>query len=459
MRHQHIFLQRLLRRTGRTFLPAWIAALVLSSASAQISGQTLTLEDLERMALDRNPTIGQAKADVAVAAGLAKQAGLYPNPTVSAVGEEIARGPIIRGGEIGAGFQQRIVTAGKLGLSRKVAEQGRAITEEAARAERQRVLNAVRTLYYQALSDQYRIRVRTNLAALAAEAVRISGELANVGQADQPDLLAADVESERIQLELTDAVNRQQRTWNQLAAVVNDPSLRVTPLAGELEMVPRLDVDQALETIYADSPQLRAAGIGVSQAETALSRAKTEVIPDLIVSGGVRYNRELLDLVNGSGLRRPVGLEGYFDIGIQIPIFNRNQGNVAAARAGVDKAKLEVDRTKLALRSRLAEIYREYRTAVARADRYRQDILPKAQKAYELYLNNFRQMAAAYPQALIAQRNLFQLQDAYVDSLTTAWQSSVEIQGLLLTGGVEISHSGLSVDPMQKQSGEAGAMP
>jgi cobalt-zinc-cadmium efflux system outer membrane protein len=424
-------------------------------AIAQEPAQPVTLADLERMALELNPTIGQAQADVNAAAGLAKQAGLYPNPVISAVGEEIARGPIIRGGEIGAGFQQRIVTAGKLGLSRKVAEQERAITEEAAKAQRQRVLNAVRGLYYQALSDQYRIQVRTNLARLAQEAVRISSELANVGQADQPDLLAADVESQRIQLDLVDAVNRQERTWRQLAAVVNNRSLRPTPIAGELEMVPRLNVDQALDAIYADSPELRAASIDVNRAETSLSRAKKEVIPDIVVSGGVRYNRELLEVTNG-GVRRPVGPEGFFDIGIQIPIFNRNQGNVAAARAGVDRAKLEVDRTKLALRSRLAEVYRDYITALTRSDRYRQDVLPKAQKAYELYLNNFRQMAAAYPQALIAQRNLFQLQDAYVDALTSVWQRSVDIQGLLLTGGVELL--GMS-GPMPMPSGEAGQVP
>lgn len=452
-----------MRRVARTErrLSLYRFALLLVApmlAIAQEPAQPVTLADLERMALELNPTIGQAQADVNAAAGLAKQAGLYPNPVISAVGEEIARGPIIRGGEIGAGFQQRIVTAGKLGLSRKVAEQERAITEEAAKAQRQRVLNAVRGLYYQALSDQYRIQVRTNLARLAEEAVRISSELANVGQADQPDLLAADVESQRIQLELVDAVNRQERTWRQLAAVVNNPSLRPTPIAGELEMVPRLNVDQALDAIYADSPELRAASIDVNRAETSLSRARKEVIPDIVVSGGVRYNRELLEVTNG-GIRRPVGPEGFFDIGIQIPIFNRNQGNVAAARAGVDRAKLEVDRTKLALRSRLAEVYRDYITALTRADRYRQDVLPKAQKAYELYLNNFRRMAAAYPQALIAQRNLFQLQDAYVDALTSVWQRSIEIQGLLLTGGVDLSGSNASLQQMQGHSGEAGGNP
>ncbi len=415
----------------RHVLSSFIFTAVIATAQS-----ALTLADLEKMALERNPTVGQAQADVKAAAGRAQQAGLYPNPTVSAVGEHIARGPVIRGGEFGGAFQQRIVTAGKLGLSKQVAEQERAMTEQAAAAQNQRVLNAVRQLYYQALSDQFRLEVRTRLAQLAREAAKITDELANVGQADQPDQLAALVESERIQLELVDARNRQERTWRQLGAVVNNPQLRPVPLAGDLESVPRLDVEQALNNIYAQSPDLRAAALNVNRAETALTRAKREVIPDLVVSGGVRYNRELLD---NAGLNTPIGKEGFFDIGIQLPIFNRNQGNVAAARASVDRAKLDVDRTRLALRSHLAEVYRDYQTALTRADRYKQEILPKAQRAYDLYIANFRQLSAAYPQALMAQRNLFQLQDAYVDALTTVWERSVEIQGLLLTGGRDLA--------------------
>lgn len=392
-----------------------------------VAAQTLTLAELERRALERSPTVAQAEQSIAAAAGLARQAGLYPNPVVAASGEEVAAGPVIRGGEFGGGVRQRIVTAGKLGLDRKVAGQTTAITEEAARAQRQRVLNAVRMLYAQALSDQYRIEVRTSLAELAAEAVKIMGELANIGQADVPDQLAAEVEAERIDLELVDAQQRRKRTWKQLAAVVNDPDLRPVPLAGNLEEFPRLDAEQALERIYAESPELRAAEIAITRAETALTRARREVIPDIQMSGGMRYNRKLLELN-----MRPVGKEGFFDIGVELPIFNRNQGNVAAAKAETERARLEVDRTKLSLKSRLAEAYRAYTTALLRADRLRQEMLPKAQRAYDLYAGNFQQLLAAYPLVLMTQRNLFQLRDAYVDALAEVWRQSVEIEGLLL---------------------------
>lgn len=403
-----------------------------------MSSDALRLEDLERIALANNPTLKQAAAEIAVATGREKQAGLYPNPIVSVVGEEISRGPIIRGGEIGGGFQQRIVTGNKLGLSRQVAGQDRLAAEQMAQAQRQRVLNAVRSLYYQALGDQRLVQVRGLLAGLAREVVRISGEMGNVGQADKPDQLFAEIEAERLDLGLVTARNALERTWRQITAVVNDPSLRPALLEGDLENVPKLDADQALERIYAESPELRTAQVNTTRSEIALKRARREPTPDLLVSGGVRYNRELLE-IQPSGLRRPVGPEGYFDIGIQIPIFNRNQGAIAAAKAETERARHEVDRTKLALKSRLATVYREYKDATATAERYKSRMIPKAQQAYDLYLNSFRGMAAAYPQVLISQRNLFQLQEGYVSTLVSAWQRALEIQGLLLTGGVELA--------------------
>ena len=124
-------------------------------------------------------------------------------------------------------------------------------------------------------------------------------------------------------------------------------------------------------------------------------------------------------------------------MGFEIPFFNRNQGNVAAARANLDRAERDVQRVRLSLRMRMARVYKEYQDASITADRYRTQMIPRAQQAYDLYLNNFRQMAAAYPQVLIAQRNLFQLQQDYIDALVNAWRNAVEIEGLLLKGGLE----------------------
>jgi cobalt-zinc-cadmium efflux system outer membrane protein len=124
---------------------------------------------------------------------------------------------------------------------------------------------------------------------------------------------------------------------------------------------------------------------------------------------------------------------------VQLPIFTGNLGNMAGALAEGERATLAVERTRLALRSRLASAFREYQDSLAAIERYKTQMIPNAQRAYDLYLTSFRQMAAAYPQVVITQRNLFQLQEDYVATLVSAWQRAVEIQSLLISEGAETS--------------------
>jgi Cu/Ag efflux protein CusF len=59
-------------------------------STAKLPG--LNLETLEQLALANNPTMAQVQANLRVASGLARQAGLYPNPTVGYYGDEIRGG-------------------------------------------------------------------------------------------------------------------------------------------------------------------------------------------------------------------------------------------------------------------------------------------------------------------------------------------------------------------------------
>ena len=417
---------------SRQHLPGESPEKKVTPAGSEAAENHLRLEDFEWMALENNPTLAQAAANVRAAEGKKIQAGLYPNPSIGATGDENTPGPIIRSGEFGAFVEQRIVTAGKLALGRGVFEQERLQAEAMAEAQRYRILTTVRSLYYEVLGAQRQLDVQTRLVTLSREAVKISHELANVGAADQPDVLESEIESERAEVGLSMAKTALERSWRELVAVVGKPSLQPTPLEGNLEELPRLELENVLSTLFSESPEIRASEIAITREEAAVRRARVEKIPDIVVRGGLRYNRELLE-VGG----KPVGLEGFFDVGVAVPLFNRNQGNVATVRANLDRARREVERVKLSLRARLARLYKEYQDSRNTAEKYRTGMIPRAQKAYDLYLNSFRQMAAAYPQVLIAQRNLFHLQEDYVTALVKTWRNAIEIRGLLLSGGLE----------------------
>jgi len=392
----------------------------------------LTLADLERMALAHNPTIAQAQADVRAAAGRKDQAGLYPNPEVGYEAREISGAPTMNGGEHGFFIQQPIVTAGKLRLSRAVFAEEQAQAESVAASQRDRVLTGIRLGFYEALGAQQLVALRRQLAHIAADAVTTSQQLLNVGQADQPDVLEAMVDAQRAALAVTDAERDQARIWLRLAAMAGNPSLPLAPLAGSLETgLPQVDRAAALQTILRDSPEVKAAEQNVARARLGLERARVEKYPDIVVRGGLEYNRQQVD-----GLTRPIGWVGMAEVGVQVPIFDRNQGNIAAATAELTHAERELDRVKLALTADFAGPYETYASDADAVRRYRTSILPQARQAYELYLQKYRQMAAAYPQVLVAQRTLFQLREDYLHTLVELWRAAIEIKGYLRVNGL-----------------------
>ncbi len=208
------------------------------------------------MAFSHNPTLTQANADIHSAEGLKKQSGLYPNPTVGYYGDEI-RGGSYHSGKQGAYVSQTILLGGKIGAAQQTAEQQRLQTVTNVEAQRYRVLNSVRSIYYQLLAAQRLVQVRRQLLSLAQDAVQTSHQLGNVGQADQPDILQAEVESEQADLALDSAKQTYQSLWETLAATVGNPNLPPGRVEGNLEDLPQLNQQEWLAKILSDSPQVK----------------------------------------------------------------------------------------------------------------------------------------------------------------------------------------------------------
>jgi cobalt-zinc-cadmium efflux system outer membrane protein len=409
-----------------------IQVLPATPSAPQAAGAPgLRLEELERMALASNPTIAQVQANVRVSAGLARQAGIYPNPTVGYYADEV-RGGYSGGGKQGGFISQTIVTGGKLRAARRVAKLLTQEAETAGEVQRLRILNNVRTMFYQVLASQRLVDVRQNLAELAADATQTSHQLANVGQADRPDVLQAEVEQQQINVSLRIAQQNLRSSWRTLIAVVGKLDLPQARLEGDLEAIPDLNYEEWLATTLRDSPEVKLAQQGVERAEASLAQAKKVPIPDLQLYGNLSQNN--MPLVETSP--RITGVQGGVQIGVQLPIFNRNQGNIAAAKDEIESARQDLARLKLQIGRDVANLFRDYESARSTVLQYKTEMLPRAEQAYKLYQANYQKMAAAYPQALISQRTLFRLEVDYVQALESAWQSALGIRGFGLMDGL-----------------------
>jgi outer membrane protein, heavy metal efflux system len=404
----------------------------MGRAQEQAQGKLFTLDDAQRLAAESNPTLRQAEAEIRAVKARTQQAGFYPNPSIGYTGDEI-RGGSNNGGKQGFFVEQSIVTGGKLGKSRSVFAQETSLAELEAEQQKIRVETSVKIAFYRVLGAQELLELRRALSQIGRSYQKSQDELGQTGQVDESEKLDTEIDVQRLHLAALQQENALREEWRRLAALMGQPDLPQSVVAGDLEHSwPELDEQQILTTIANLSPATRIADAASSRASADVARAKSQAIPDLNFLGGLEYNNEPL-----GSTPRATGWEGLAEVSVQIPIFNRNQGNVAAAGADLDRAQLEKQRIQLLLRERAASLLDQYATSNVVATQYRDEILPRAKKVNALMTEKYGQMLAAYPRLLDAQRRHFQLQTEYIQVLETVWTTSQALQGFLLTDGLE----------------------
>jgi cobalt-zinc-cadmium efflux system outer membrane protein len=326
-----------------------------------------------------------------------------------------------KAGQQGGYVGQEFITGGKLKLNRAVVSQEIQQSEQQLAAMQLRVRTDVRKAYYTALVAQRRADLAADLSRLGSEAVSASQELLKAEEIPRAGLLQTQVEQQNASVLALAAQNEQQAAWRRLSAVVGS-DLSMRRLAGDVTQLPELlDWNDQLVRVTTTSPEVSAAMAEFSRAQMALQRARVEPVPDVATQFSVQFDNATEDTI--------VGVQ----MGVPLPIWNRNQGGIRQAEAEVTQARRNADRVELDLKQRLAAAFQEYSTARAQAEAYSTQILPRARETFELVQRGYRLGELGYLDFLSAQRTYSQTNLAYLDALGALWRSWADIAGLLLS--------------------------
>jgi outer membrane protein, heavy metal efflux system len=393
------------------------------SAPEETAREGLSLELLSRWAEMRNPTLRQAALAIQAARGRRYQAGLYPNPTLGYVGSEI--GNEGQGGQQGGFIGQTIVTGHKLNVNRAVAS--REVEQSIWRFEAQqlRVLNEVALRHAEALGTERIVALTEELERIATEGSEVSKRLLESQQVGRADVLQAEIQRNQIRILRQSAMSNAEAARRQLAHVVGMAELPDQPLIGDLEGPAKpLDFDQVWSQLLAASPQVMAARAAAERARMQQQVERLRPVPNLELLGSIQKDNVTDDVIYGA------------QIGMAIPLFDGNQGNLAAAQAEYARARAELERMTLFLRDQLAEVWQRYQIALAEVERYREDIIPSAEENLRLTEEGYRLGEFDFLRVLTARQTYFQTNVDYRRSLIDLRQAEILISGLLLTGGL-----------------------
>jgi cobalt-zinc-cadmium efflux system outer membrane protein len=387
-----------------------------------LDGHPLSLADLQRLATANNPTLKQAVAAIEVARGNAVQAGLYPNPTVGYEGDTI--GQASSSGIQGGFVEQVIKTAGKLQLARASALVDVAVAEIALRRATIDVATQVRRSYFAFLVAERTLVIQTALARMTGGVYSIQVARLSAGEAAVYEPLQARVLAIQARGELIRSRNRYYAAWRELASSLGIPQMAPTQLQGSLDIaVPVFAFDAAKERMLAVHTDVLTALRNVNRAQIDLRRAEVTPIPDL----DVRY------LVQQDNTTFPFGSVHSVVVGIPVPLWNRNQGAIRAARATLAQASLEPAHARNTLVAQLATAIERYDNARSLVLLYRDKIVPDQVRAYRnLYRRYDTEVGVLnFNDVITSQQTLSNVMSQYVVSIGELWASVVEIAALL----------------------------
>lgn len=392
------------------------------STSGFAAGEPVTLAALQEMALANSPAIRRAQADADAAYGPVIQAGLYPNPTAGYQADQWQpRQRTGNAGQQGAFVNQTIRFPGKLSLAQAAAGFDFLNARVAARRAEVDVLTHVRSAYFAALVAKQAADTNRALSELADEVYQLQLRQVAGGTAAGYEPLQLYAQAVQARNALTQSRTTAAAAWRQLAAAVGKPDLAPVPLAGRADLPPpALDYDRLKERLLAGHTDLLTARNSLEQAEVHLRSQRLAPYPDLQTNTVVQHD-------NSTGNN-----QFNLQLGVQLPVYDRNQGNILQAAGQVRRARENLAATANDLVGRLAEAHGRYQANRAIAENLRERVVPNLTRAYRALVRRYQVEPdkVGFADVVVAQQNVGQALQQYLTALDGQWRAVVDLAAL-----------------------------
>jgi cobalt-zinc-cadmium efflux system outer membrane protein len=376
---------------------------------------SLNLADLLDLAARQNPDLIAARAKVDEAQGKVIQAGLYPNPTVGYLGNQINDGPGTSGQQ-GGFISQEIVTGGKRKVAQSAMGHGLTAAEQHAVTRWFEIAARVRIAYAEAMTARA-VAKEADIVLLEFETGLAKAEaLARAGTALAYEVSRWRVEVHQARFRSAVAKQRVETADRMLAAAVGMPQLPApvenTALSSD---VPILNFD-ALATVADNSPAIADVASRVEQARCEVHLAELQNVPNVTIQAGAAQ-----DAISNSAIAN-------VQTAVTLPVWNRNQGNVRAAQARLAAAVADVEKLRLQQRERLAAAVQKAENARRQIELLDRNILPDANKAVDQVRQIYEARGERFFELLDAQKTLAQARIDRLDMLGSLHAALAEIE-------------------------------
>lgn len=394
---------------------------------------SISLSQAFDVSFNKNPSVVAALKNIDIAQAQIKTAGARPNPQFAM---QYGFGPPFVGAVSGntqqIGGNQLFEMGGKRRARLRYARSNYTLAEYELADLRYDVRSAVRKGYAELAAAEANIELVENQRTLVERLARIAEKRFQEGHVEEVEKLQARLAVDQFDTLRNSAFARLRQASIELDYLlgfkpeqdldVEDNGLfRLSLKRTELvpppnEPLPSLE--ELLSEAFEQRPDLKAAKQNVVTAQNAIKLAKVQAIPDVLIGSGwvfSTYNKS-------TGLPQQEG--AYLNVNMDIPIFYRHQGEIAAAKASRKQAQLQAEAMSVRVEADVRAAYSVLAAARVNLARYKQNLIPLALSVVRKAQDAYERGKSDLGNALVAQQQFQQTFSNYFDSVVTyqiAW--------------------------------------
>ena len=379
-----------------------------------------SIDELIEIAIKESPQLKAFKAGVDISKGELVQASLYPNPEIEGEG---LRGKAL-GGESKSGKEYNFILSQpfewplKRFYRKKVAGKDVDIAKLELEEFKLDLTAQVKTIFYEILKLQKELILsKENLSDLEKVLSSIKVKVES-GEASEFELIKAQVEVLRAEKEFKRAENKIIISKSNLNSLLGKSLSEGFDVSGELK-IPAEQYDEIFlfDLALKRQPLLLQKESGLQKQQYNISFQKNNRFPDISLK--TIFAREIDKRSFGFGLSLP------------LPLWNRNQGEIAKASAEERKAKEEFNQIKIELSKLITEELVNYQTAADQIEVFKKGLLAQAEEALRIAKLRYEEGESGIIDFLDAQRVYRQTFFEYYQALFEANTAKFRLERLV----------------------------
>jgi len=279
----------------------------------------------------------------------------------------------------------------------------------------------VRLAFYGLLAADEQVALADGVLTGAERMKEVAQARYEEGAAPRLDVMEAELGAIRARADMDLARSSRRAVQADLNALLNRPPGITLTLAGGSSDLPSFPtMDRATADAFASNVDMRAADREAAIEERRLSLLKAERTPVPTFSVGTALNAP-----------------GEFNVGahagvsVAIPLFSRNQGEIAASMATIDLIKARREAIRRQVEANLFSALERATAQKARAESYRTALVPTAVAIQGLAEESYRLGRDSILTALLAQRALRDVKSEYLEALLALQAAVADLEDIL----------------------------